>query len=200
VTRAAIVLAAGRGERMGGPKAWLLVERKPLLLLHVERARAAGCDPVVVVVSDERIASVVGGIAGVSVAVSREPDQAGSLAVGVRALHALAAKDESAVVITPVDALPAKATTLASLFAALDGGARAATPRHAGRGGHPIACRLDVLASYATGASPPPLRDCLTALGGGRVRVDVEDPAVGVDLDTPADVIALTGCAPSFWR
>ncbi|MDB4993057.1 MAG: uncharacterized protein JWM74_489 [Myxococcaceae bacterium] len=199
MSRAAIVLAAGRGERMGGPKAWLLIHGKPLLLLHVERARAAGCNPVIVVVSEERIASVVGGIAGVSVAVSREPDQAGSLAVGVRALRELTTKDELAVLITPVDALPAKATTIAALFGALDSGAHAATPLHGGRGGHPIACRLDALADYANATTPPPLRDCLTALGAARVRVDVDDASVGVDLDTPADVIALTGNAPRFW-
>jgi molybdenum cofactor cytidylyltransferase len=197
VTQAAIVLAAGRGERMGGPKAWLLVETRPLLLLHVERARAAGCDRVVVVVSDERIASVLGSTTGVTIALSRELDQAGSLARGVRALVTM---DESAVLITPVDAQPAKVTTIALLFEAVDRGARAATPVHAGRGGHPIACRPDVLAAYGDGAlPPPPLRDCLAALGQGRVRVDVDDRAVGVDLDTPADVLALTGAGPIFW-
>lgn len=183
---------------MGGPKAWLLIDGKPLLVLHVERARAAGCGVVIVVVSDERLASVVRGIAGVRIAVSREPDQAGSLAIGARAL---VLEDDSALLITPVDALPAKAATIAALFAAVDGGARAATPRHAARGGHPIVCRRDVLAAYTSAAaSPPPLRDCLTALGDARVRIEVEDGAVGVDLDTPADVIALTGNAPTFWR
>jgi CTP:molybdopterin cytidylyltransferase MocA len=201
VRRAAIVLAAGRGERMGGPKAWLLVEDEPLLLLHAERARAAGCDRVVVVVSDTRIALALGAIAGVEVAMSREADQAGSLAIGVRAL---AAKDASAVMVTPVDALPATLATIALLFEALEHGARAATPRHGGRGGHPIACRPDVLAPYADPASPPascpPLRDSLAALGDARVRVEVLDPAVGVDLDTPEDALAVTGALPAFWR
>lgn len=180
---------------MGGPKAWLLIEGKPLLLLHVERARAAGCDPVVVVVSDERIASVVSGISGIVLAVSRAPDQAGSLAIGVRALTA---RHESAVLVTPVDALPAKLSTIALLFDALAGGAQAATPLHRTRGGHPIACRLGVLVGDR--AHSLSLRERLAALGQARVRVEVDDAAVSSDLDTPADVLAVTGAGPTFWE
>ena len=46
----AIVLAAGEGLRMGGPKALLVVDGQPLVTAHVQRLREAGCRPIVVVV------------------------------------------------------------------------------------------------------------------------------------------------------
>jgi hypothetical protein len=60
-----------------------------------------------------------------------------------------------------------------------------------------------MLAVYAdvavSSSSCPPLRDCLAALGDARVRVEVQDIAVGVDLDTPEDVVALSRAGPIFW-
>ena len=47
---AAIVLAAGAGRRMGGPKALLVVEGETLLRRSTRAALAAGCAPVVAVV------------------------------------------------------------------------------------------------------------------------------------------------------
>ncbi len=192
----AIVLAAGRGERMGGPKALLLLGGKPLLLHHVDRFLEAGCDEIVVVTREEIATRLLSVHERVRVVVSAEPEPRGSLSVGVRALAPLAR-----VFVTPVDAVPAEAATLAELSAALEN-ADAATPSLEGRGGHPVACRARVLAPYRAGEAcrAPTLRDTLRALGDRRVRVPVADRAVGIDLDTPDDVARLTGAPPEFWR
>jgi molybdenum cofactor cytidylyltransferase len=50
VSIAAIVLAAGAGRRMGGPKALLVVDGETLLRRAARTALAVGCAPVVVVV------------------------------------------------------------------------------------------------------------------------------------------------------
>ena len=47
---AAIVLGAGEGRRMGGPKALLVIDGKPLICRHVERLREVECRSIVVVV------------------------------------------------------------------------------------------------------------------------------------------------------
>lgn len=47
---AALILAAGSGTRMGGPKAQLLLAGQTLLQRAIEVAQAAGCDPVLAVV------------------------------------------------------------------------------------------------------------------------------------------------------
>jgi molybdenum cofactor cytidylyltransferase len=50
VSVAAVILAAGAGRRMGGPKALLVVDGETLLRRVVRTALAAGCAPVVAVV------------------------------------------------------------------------------------------------------------------------------------------------------
>lgn len=75
--------------------------------------------------------------------------------------------------------------TVASVRAALDGGATSAAPWHRGQRGHPV--------GFAA-----PLRDALLALQGDTgaravlqshppQRIDVDDPGCLLDLDTPAD-------------
>lgn len=179
-----IVLAAGSGGRMGGPKARLLIGDETLASLHVRRFREAGCTDVVVVLRREDRALDL----DATVAISSAPDPAGSLAIG------LGAASGALVMVTPVDVLPAKVETIRALARAVSDGIDAATPVHDGRGGHPIVARRAVLEA----AAGRPLRDVLAALGVRRARVDVDDSAVAIDLDTPADVIAVTGAPPRF--
>jgi molybdenum cofactor cytidylyltransferase len=189
-TLAGIVLAAGAGERMGGPKALLLVEGEPLARLHARRLREARCAKVVIVTRGELVERFA---LDATVAASAAPDPAGSLAVG---LAALGAAPDDVLVITPVDAYPVGVETIARLVETVGAGAEAATPRSGGRGGHPVVIRARALATFRD--APRPLRDVLSALGDTRARVDVDDPSVATDLDTPEDVLAITGEEPRF--
>ncbi len=178
-----IVLAAGAGGRMGGPKARLLIGGETLASLHVRRLREAGCTDVVLVLrSDDRQPAL-----GATIAISTAPDPAGSLAVGLAALPG------DPVIVTPVDVLPARVDTIRALVRALsDESILAATPVHRGRGGHPVVIRRSAI------AIGEPLREILSALGDRRAKIDVDDPAVATDLDTPEDVVAATGAPPRF--
>ncbi len=189
-TLAGIVLAAGAGERMGGPKALLLVQGEPLARLHARRLREAGCAKVVIVTRGEIVERFA---LDATVAASAAPDPAGSLAVG---LKALGAAPDDVLVITPVDAFPVCVETIARLVETVGGGAEAATPRSGGKGGHPVVIRARALGTFHD--APHPLREVLSALGNARIRVEVDDPSVATDLDTPEDVLAVTGAAPRF--
>jgi CTP:molybdopterin cytidylyltransferase MocA len=202
----AIILAAGAGTRMGQPKARLLIQGVPLALAHARRVREAGCARVVVVTRRaDRAWLASEQLPWLETAISEAPDQGGSLRVGVSALEGAGAAEEL-VLVTPVDALPARLETLARLVAALDADAAlvAASPTWRGTGGHPVAIRQRALVeAYGEGdgsAPPPPLRDVLRGLGPHRARIEVEDDAVVTNLDTPADVRALTGADPVFLR
>jgi CTP:molybdopterin cytidylyltransferase MocA len=184
-----IVLAAGAGERMGGPKALLVIEGEPLARVHTQRLAEAGCAPIVLVTRGELAGRFA---ADAMVAVSTAPDPAGSLAVG---LGALRLDPDDVLVITPVDAWPACTETIGRLIEAVRGGADAATPTLEGKGGHPVVLRASVLLGYRD--APRPLRDVLNALPR-RVRIVVDDPAITVDLDTPEDVERMTGQGPVF--
>lgn len=178
---------------MGGPKALLMLEGEPLYLFHARRAREAGCTEVVLVTNRE-VAGVLPPDAGVRIVISDEDETSGSLARGCTALG-----EADLVLITPVDAVPAAVPTIELIFRAIRDGAEAATPRFEGRGGHPVACRKEVLLPYLGERPFPTLRDRLASLGERRRRVDVIDPHVILDLDRPEDVQALTGAAPVFW-
>lgn len=202
----AIILAAGAGARMGQPKARLLIQGVPLALRHARRALEAGCEAVVVVTRRADVGWVEHDVR-VRAAASDAPDQAGSLSIGVQALRKNVGDkdvgDGDLVLVTPVDALPARAETIALLAAALAGPAGlaglAASPTFGGVGGHPVLVRWQVLTdAYLPGRTCPSLRDVLHGLGARRVRLEVADDAVTTNLDTPADVRALTGADPVF--
>lgn len=180
----AIILAAGRGLRMGGPKALLRVGGEPLVLLHARRLAAVASE-VVVVLSPAVDASAATWPAGVRTVLSDAPDPSGSLAIGVAAGSAVA----ELLVIALVDALPVRAHTLATLLAAMTPALDAATPTYRGTGGHPVVVRRSVLAGNADDGT---LRDRLAALGDRRARIACDgDPAVVSSLNTPRDVQAL---------
>jgi molybdenum cofactor cytidylyltransferase len=189
------VLAAGDGVRMGGSKALLMVDGTSGVAAHAKRLREAGCKKVVAAVRPSAL-DALGVVPEARLVASRAEDQAGSLATALREEKLL---PNDIVLVTPVDAAPAGQATLEKLIKEIEGGALAATPRFEGKSGHPIACRRSVLEVYMRpSACHPPLREVLRGLGSGRVRIDVADPRVVVDLDTPEDVTALTGEGPRF--
>ncbi|MEZ4446760.1 MAG: NTP transferase domain-containing protein [Polyangiaceae bacterium] len=223
---AAVVLAAGMGRRMGGPKALLawptLPERwvLPLAAAHVEARRDCAS---VVVVTRPAIAEVLRRVAPDSFAppgrgrlcLSAAPDEqgpAGSLA----AYAASGPITADAVVVTPVDLPPIAPEVVLTLATALEAHpeALAAKPRHAGRGGHPVLLRPAVLAGHRAPEGgphpdPPTLREVLVGLrdAGQLVEVEVDDPGVLLNLDRAEDLRAWArrhaggeGEEPSFFE
>ncbi|XYH94417.1 NTP transferase domain-containing protein [Sorangium sp. So ce1128] len=204
-----IVLAAGAGKRLGGPKALLAWPaamkggpERPLAIAHAEARLAAESARVLVVVRSSVFHALLAHVRpGVDLVSWTAPDDlgpAGSLAVAAPRIG-----DADAVVVTPVDVPPASAATVARLLARLDASASSAAPplavrpRHLGRGGHPVVLRAEALQRYLE-ADPPPLRDHLRALGDRCVDEEVDDPGVLHDLNVPVDVIRVLGGPPRF--
>jgi CTP:molybdopterin cytidylyltransferase MocA len=213
----AVVLAAGEGRRMGGSKALLVVDARPLVVRHVQRLAELGCESIAVVVRPD-VAWLVSSLlekaaearlfaqgVDVRIVAAATPSQAASLAAGLAtwrsSIDPAIARGREVVLVTPVDMRPASLATLRALRNALDADAAAlaATPTCSGRGGHPVAARADLLAPYdvaSTGSTsstapstdPPPLRDVLASAGARRVRVAVLDENILDDLDEPADL------------
>ena len=179
----AVVLAAGRGTRMGGPKALLLAAGEPLVLVHARRlAEIAG--PVVVVLPPGLDLAHLAWPPRVTTVTSHAPDPAGSLARGVAQLSAAT----ELVIVALVDALPVAARTLQALVEAMSPDTLAATPTYRGRGGHPVVVRRHVLSD----GQPRPLRERLRELGERRVRLACDDdPEILSSLNTPRDLQAL---------
>ncbi|MFQ6173066.1 NTP transferase domain-containing protein [Oryzobacter sp. R7] len=191
MTVVALVLAAGAGRRMGGPKA--LVRPRPgaptLLEAAVGRVRAAGCDEVVVVVGAE--ASAAGDVAratGARVveATGWDEGMGASLRAGLDALTS-GAEDAEVALVTLVDLPDVGPDVLARVLDAADGPATLARATYAGTPGHPVLLGRHHWA---------PVRDSATGDRGAREYLRVTDHrlvecgdlATGRDVDTVDDL------------
>ncbi|MBI4704634.1 MAG: NTP transferase domain-containing protein [Deltaproteobacteria bacterium] len=203
----AVVLAAGQGLRLGGPKALLAWQvpaelggaELPLAAAHAA-ARLASDSMAVLVVVRAYMAEPLGPWlpAGARLVVSGADEAlgpAGSLAAAVRA-----GLPAELVLITPVDCPPAAPGVVAGLRRRLAGDGRlyAARPRVGNRRGHPVLVRAALLGRYDS-PDPPPLRELLAGLGERVADVSVDDPAVLADLDAPAELARWGQGAPRFF-
>lgn len=181
---AAIVLAAGGGSRMGGPKALLRWGSSTWAAAHAERL-AGWCDRVVVVVGAEGDAVAASLPAGALVvwnrawATSHPADSArlGALALGERVTR---------VVVTPVDVVPAEPAWLAALAAAA---APAVVVTPSGARGHPVLLGPRELGRLRVAGVAGGLRSLLEEAAA----VAVDDERAAADADDPAAWAALRG-------
>jgi molybdenum cofactor cytidylyltransferase len=95
---AAVILAAGEGRRMGGPKALVEFEGETLLRRAVKSALAAGCSPVIAVVGPWDP-----GIDGLEVSTQVNTQASEGMASSIRAGTALLPAEIPAVLILTVD-------------------------------------------------------------------------------------------------
>jgi len=200
---AALILAAGSGKRIGGPKALLAWpnergDDRPLAIAHAEKRLEHGARRALVVVRKPVMLALLAWVKpGIDLVVSDADDAlgpAGSIAVAVPKL-----KDASVIVVSPVDTPPASQEVVSALERPLrnDPKLLAARPSYGGRAGHPVVLRPAVLDRYVD-PQPPPLRDLLRGLGDAVADVEVDDASVILDLNTPADVMGQLGSLPRF--
>ncbi len=185
----AIILAAGKGERFGGPKVlapWVhLGFEGPLGVAHLQ-ARRDDCSRALLVVRAAFAAALRAYPLppGAELVCSSEPDEDGPAGSIAAAVAYVAPTANSWLLLSPVDVPPASTATVRALRDAVNGrdDARASRPVHGGRGGHPVLVRAGVLVdAYRDGR--PPLRQVLRGLGGAFLDVPVEDPDVTLDFD-----------------
>ncbi|TMJ54771.1 MAG: 4-diphosphocytidyl-2C-methyl-D-erythritol kinase [Alphaproteobacteria bacterium] len=184
---AAIVLAAGRSTRMGGPNKLLeTISGKPLVRIAAEQALSSRASPVVVVSGHER-ARVEAALASLDVRLVHNPDYAQGLSTSVKAgLAALPPESEAAIVCLG-DMPQVTSALIDRLIAAFDPerNALVVLPTFSGKRGNPvlwsrrffpelIALEGDVGARHLIGAYPEVVTE-----------VPVENAAAMVDIDTP---------------
>ena len=132
----AVVLAAGAGRRIGGPKA-LLPIGETTFLAHVARGlERPGVAAVVAVIGHgaRRVEAAAG--AGVALVVNPRPDD-GMLGSVILGLEAAEQRGAEAVLLHPVDHPFVSPATTDRVLAALAAGALIAVPSYGGRRGHP---------------------------------------------------------------
>src|SRR5262245_20593442 len=193
---AALILAAGAGRRIGGPKALLRAGAETFLARCARVLASAGAAPLIAVLGHEadRVRSQAGLAPDVTIALNPDPD-AGMLRSLLAGLDAAEAAGADAVLVHPVDHPLVTVACAERLLAALRSGARIAVPSYQGRRGHPGG-----FAAYTW----PALRAASPAAGARALLRDHPDWIVHCEgdagclagIDTPADYRRWMGREP----
>ena len=175
----AVVLAAGRSERMGRPKADLPIPGAKNFLDAILRKVASlriGEVRVVVGPGDTRAGAVI----------NPDPTRGmlSSVQCGLRALP----EGTHAVLLWPVDHPRVEIGTVATLIAGYRAhpGAGVIVPVHGGKRGHPVLFAGSALAELARLPEGSNAGDVVHG-HAGRIEIEVDDPAIHDDIDEPAD-------------
>ena len=187
----AILLAAGEGRRMGGPKALLRLGEETFLARACALFSAAGVPPLVVLGAEAGRVRGEAGIPAEAVMAVNARWREGMLTSVWTGLDAAEGLGAEAVLVHPVDNPFVAPGTIASVLAALAGGAAIAVPSHEGRRGHPAGFARSVWPALRGAPVGGGARTVLQARPDLVVHVPA-GPDCLVDLDTPADLDAAT--------
>ncbi|MCG5464606.1 NTP transferase domain-containing protein [Micromonospora sp. NPDC053740] len=186
---AGLLLAAGAGRRYGRPKALVELDGEPLVRRAIRLLADGGCAPVHVVLGAgaDEVPDLPG---AVSVRHDRWSDGLGSSLL--RGLASLPV-DVPAAVVVLVDQPLLSPVAVRRVRAAYTGAAVVVVATYAGRPGHPILLGRQtwpLLNRYAVGDRGA--RDLLRERPDLVVEVPCDDVGTPVDVDTPADLRAVT--------
>jgi molybdenum cofactor cytidylyltransferase len=184
---AAVVLAAGRSSRMGGPNKLLAeIAGRPLVRIVVEQALASRARPVIVVTGHQRD-RIEAALAGLPVKFVHNPDFAdglgGSLRTGIAALPA----DVDGAIVCLGDMPQVDAALIDRLIGALDPdkGALVVVPTIDGKRGNPVVWSRRFFADLMTVEGDIGARYLIGRYPEAVVEVPLTGTAVLTDVDTP---------------
>jgi CTP:molybdopterin cytidylyltransferase MocA len=185
----ALVLAAGKGTRIGTAKLRLSTGGESFLHRCVRTLHAAGVDVVAGVVSPEERAWAIAEVPGTPL--MSNPSDSGDMLSSVRLGLELVTSCKS-VVILPVDHPCVQAETVKKLVAAgRSEGDAVIKPSYQGRAGHPVLIPRTLFARVLSSGDRDTLHTIIAASGVPVTRVVVDDPGVLRNINTPEDLSAV---------
>ncbi|MFI5166066.1 MAG: NTP transferase domain-containing protein [Thermoanaerobaculales bacterium] len=181
---AGVILAGGRGERYGGPKALAcLPDGRTFLAACAGCFTAAGAEPIVATLPPDIAVPAVAHLVTITLP-SAGLAMYDSLRLGLQ--RALEDIGWTAVVLLPVDHPLVGPETIRALAAVA---AEAAIPSYRGKHGHPVLLSRSLAEGIAGGIlTGPTLREVLREAGA--VDVAVEDAGVTANCNTPEALAA----------
>ena len=190
---AAVVLAAGRSTRMGGPNKLLAeIRGRPLVRIVVDEAVASHAKPVIVVVGHER-GEVAKALAGLPVQFVHNPDFAQGLGTSLKAGIAAVPAEADGAIVCLADMPQVDASLLNRLIAAFDPdrGALIVMPTAEGRRGNPVLWSRRFFPDLMAIEGDVGARHFIGRYSEAAVEVPLEGKAALVDVDTPEALIGV---------
>jgi molybdenum cofactor cytidylyltransferase len=190
---AAVVLAAGRSTRMGGPNKLLAeIARRPLVRIAAEEALASRAGPVIVVTGHQR-AEVEKVLAGLPVRFVHNPDFADGLGTSLRAGIAAVPADADGAIVCLGDMPQVDAGLIDRLIGAFDPDRSAliVMPTFEGKRGNPVLWSRRFFPDLMAIEGDVGARHLIGSYGEAVVEVPVEGKAALVDVDTPEALIGI---------
>lgn len=200
---AGLILAAGKGERMGGCKALTRLGGRTFLERIAETHREAGLTAMVVTgAQGEEVQAHAAGLGLATVHNPRfEEGMFTSILTGLTALAAATPGGSGAACLHPVDIPCIRAASILRLRRTWEANphpGRILLPTFDGRTGHPPVIglgRVAEIVAWANPGSPGGLGGYLAACGAAEL-VAVADAGIHLDADTPADLAVLEAWLP----
>jgi CTP:molybdopterin cytidylyltransferase MocA len=183
----AVILAAGSGRRMGGPKALLRFGGETFLTRAARLLARPGVASVVAVVGPAALGAAAEAAppAGAKIVLHPRPEE-GMLSSILRGLDEADADGADAVLLHPVDHPLVEAATVDRVVAALGAGAVVAVPTHGLRRGHPGGFARAAFSELRAAPAQRGARAVLADHPEWVVHVP-GDPGCVLGIDTPAD-------------
>lgn len=192
---AGLVLAAGASRRMGTSKLLLpWGEGSTILEAVVDVLRQGGLDPLIVVVGAERegLEAALQG-SGALIVANPQPEAGGmlgSVKIGLAAMPV----EATAAGIMPADLPRVRAETVRALARASEAAPDVlVAPVHAGRRGHPVLIPRRFWGEIGELPAGETLRTFLQRHAQEIANIEVADPGIRADIDTPEDYQAAGG-------
>jgi len=189
----ALVLAAGRSTRMGGPNKLLAeIGGKPLVRIVTEQALASRAAPVIVVTGHER-PKVEAALAGLRLRLVHNPEYAAGLSTSLKAgLAALPGNVDGAIVCLG-DMPQVTAALIDRMLEAFDParGALIVVPTIDGKRGNPVVWSRRFFPDLMALEGDVGARHLIATYADAVVEVPMEDSAALTDVDTPDALLAV---------
>jgi molybdenum cofactor cytidylyltransferase len=184
---AAVILAAGRSTRMGGPNKLLAeIGGRPLVRIAVEEALASRAKPVIVVTGHQR-EKVEASLAGLDVKLAYNPDFADGLSTSVKAGLSAVPHDVDGAIVCLGDMPQVRASLIDQLAGAFDPekGALVVVPTVDGKRGNPVIWSRRFFAELMGLEGDVGARHLIGRYPEAVAEVPITDKAAFVDVDTP---------------
>ncbi len=186
-----VLIAAGRGRRLDGNKQltpWPSVHGNGTLISSAFDHISVACDEIIVVLGHRQVEVEDALRPRVYATIHADPDADMSHSILAGMEFALRVEDVDCILLQLGDHPQVAPSTLECLIRSAQSMNMAVAPRYQGQHGHPIAIPTSLAREITSSDLPHGLADWFRSDPSRRQFIDVDDPSVLIDIDTPDDL------------